>query len=99
MLLGFIEELGVHDIHLNFLNKFHYIADLSNGLTENEIDYVFIGEFLSENIKINQDEISEIRWMPISSVLEDMTNKSDSYTPWFGRVMDCVAKRIANCDA
>lgn len=84
------EELGVCDVHLMLINKFHYIAKLDNGLTENEIDYVFVGEYTSENLTIDSDEISEVRWVLIPVVIHDMIQNPENYTPWLGKVMDLM---------
>src|SRR5689334_9028970 len=36
------EECGI-SLPLTIIGRFHYIAELDNGLTENEVDYVLLG--------------------------------------------------------
>jgi isopentenyl-diphosphate delta-isomerase type 1 len=90
------EELGVQHTQLKLLNKFHYIAELNNGLIENEMDYVFSGKYDSQKFDINPDEISEVKWMSSPLLLEDLVNNSVHYTPWFKKVMEIF---LVSCNA
>jgi isopentenyl-diphosphate delta-isomerase len=55
------------DCPLNEKFKFHYKVVLDNGLIENEIDAVFIGNYGGE-ININKNEVSDYKWIPIQKL-------------------------------
>lgn len=76
------EELGIQT-ELIYAGKFHYTANFSNGLIENEYDHVYVG-FLSNNkMVINKKEILTTAWVAIKLLKEEMTKAPHKYTPWF----------------
>lgn len=76
------EEMGLR-IPLTRVGGFHYTAKLDNGLTENEMDHVLIGFTKEKAVNFNRSEVQAIAWMPISELLQDMTQHPAQYTPWF----------------
>ena len=64
------EEMGF-DCSLNEKFKFHYKVVLNNGLIENEIDTVFIGNQDGE-ININKNEVSNFKWIGLKELKEDI---------------------------
>ncbi len=75
------EELGVR-MPVEELYSFVYRAEFENGLTEYEYDHVFLGEYDGE-IRLNQEEASEIRWADMDELAEDLRNNPEKYTAWF----------------
>ena len=75
------EELGVR-MPVEELYSFVYRAQFENGLTEYEYDHVFLGEYDGE-IRLNEEEASEIRWMDMDELAEDLWKKKKKYTAWF----------------
>lgn len=75
------EELGI-DCELT--EKFHFIykANVGDGLWEHELDYVFTGIFDGE-FDLNPDEVSEIRYVPIDDLQQEITQNSNDFTEWF----------------
>lgn len=75
------EELGVR-MPVEELHSFVYRAQFENGLTEYEYDHVFLGEYDGE-IRLNEEEASEIRWMDMDELAEDLWKNPEKYTAWF----------------
>ena len=75
------EELGI-DCELT--EKFHFIykADVGEGLWEHELDYVFTGNFDGE-FDLNPDEVSEIRYVSIADLQQEIAKNPDKFTEWF----------------
>ncbi len=88
------EELGV-TLPLKTIGSFHYIAHFDNGLTENEVDHVIIGEFNDEKLEPNPAEIQDTRWISIPDLQRELALNPDMFTPWLGKVLENVIKHFA----
>lgn len=74
------QEMGVScDLEAAFV--FAYTADASNGLTEREIDHVFIGEYDGE-VQANRDEVAEFRWLHREILRQEVHKCPGAFTPW-----------------
>jgi isopentenyl-diphosphate Delta-isomerase len=82
-----VDEMGIK-ASLVELGKFHYVASLDNGLTENEIDHVFIGTYDTDEIPINPDEVANYQWMDVDIVKQELVDNSKKYTPWFKQALE-----------
>lgn len=87
------EELGVK-LPLNSIGKFHYTAHFDNGLTENEVDHVILGELIDEKIEPNPAEVQDTRWISIADLQRELLLHPEKFTPWLGGVLDIVAKHF-----
>ena len=76
-----MEEMGI-SADLEFLFKFQYKAPFDNGLTEHEIDHVFLGNS-NELPKVNKKEVNDYKYMSVEKLKEDIDKKSEDYTVWF----------------
>lgn len=83
------EEMGFV-VDLKEVGKFHYIAELDHGLTENEIDHVFVGFYHQEKIEPNPKEIDDYRWVLLDDLKKDLLKRANQYTPWFKQALDLV---------
>ncbi len=79
------EEMGI-SCTLNFAFKFHYLAHFDNGLIENEIDHVYVGQF-DDAFIVNPDEVAEWMWILPEKIKLDMEINPDNYTYWFKEIM------------
>ncbi len=79
------EEMGF-DCPLEESFIFHYQTKLDRGLTENEIDHVFVGMFNGE-IKPNPEEADGFAWMTREEIEKDLAAHPEKYTYWFGIAM------------
>ncbi len=84
------EEMGF-DCHIERAFQFTYKAEFDNGLTENELDHVFIGEY-NGVVQPDPEEVAEYRWIDADSLKKDMQENPEQYTYWFRVVLDKVLK-------
>lgn len=75
------EEVGI-TARLTPLKTFIYRARLDNGLTEHELDHLFVGQ--SDRLPSpDPSEISDYRYLPLPVIREDMLRHPDRYAVWF----------------
>lgn len=78
------EELGVNykrDLH--FVDVCEYQADVDNGLTENEIDYIFVGKIAVDiDIKPNPEEVESVIFDDFHALIENVKKSPQIYTKW-----------------
>jgi isopentenyl-diphosphate delta-isomerase type 1 len=88
------EEMGF-SVPLEFVDKFHYIADCGNGLIENEIDHVFVGFFTADcRININPQEVAHYAWVKIPQLKAELKANPQHYTPWLARALEKALQKI-----
>lgn len=75
------EEMGM-EASLSFAFSFQYHAVFSNGLTEHELDHVFIGHCNQPPVP-NPMEVADFRWLSLSDIRHDVLTHPDGYTAWF----------------
>ena len=70
--------------------SFIYKAEFDNGLTEHELDHVFVGEMSPEDAARydgatmrNPDEADEMLFVDIDWLQQDMRSAPEKYAPWF----------------
>ncbi|MEQ6120921.1 isopentenyl-diphosphate Delta-isomerase [Reichenbachiella sp. MALMAid0571] len=83
------EEMGLNT-DLKWCFSFHYKAELENGLTENELDHVFIGKHNEAPIP-NAEEVSEWKYINLDVLKSDINSNPEDYTFWFKLILDRVA--------
>lgn len=93
------EEMGF-SAELKELFWFIYKAPFDNGLTEHELDHVMIGTYEGEP-HINEDEVSEWKWMLPERIKADIEKNPDNYTVWFKIIFEkfydhLVTNKITN---
>lgn len=86
------EEMGIHT-PLIPAGSFHYIAHFENGLTENEVDHVFIGEYPG-TFCINPTEVSDYCWTSIALLKQKVSEKPAKFTPWLQQALNIACKRL-----
>lgn len=88
------EEMGIK-VELTILGKFHYVAAFDNGLTENEVDYVLIGQLTNEDtIVINPKEVSHYQWVSLFSLPALIQASPAKYTPWLLPALEIVLGQV-----
>ncbi len=75
------EELGFKT-SLQKAFDFIYKTSFKNGLTENEFDHVFVGEYEGE-IKMNPEEVKDYSFKPMKEIKQELKNSPEKYTEWF----------------
>ncbi|HEY4539276.1 MAG TPA: isopentenyl-diphosphate Delta-isomerase [Faecalibacter sp.] len=87
-----VEEMGF-DCDLSYKFNFIYKAPLDNGLTEHELDHVFIGTFDGEP-NLNSEEVMAYRWVEMDDLKKDMQKNPQNYTAWFKIIFDQYLSHI-----
>ncbi|KPM48766.1 isopentenyl-diphosphate Delta-isomerase [Jiulongibacter sediminis] len=79
------EEMGFR-CPLSYQFTFHYRAEFDNGLTENEIDHVFFGEY-NQTFEVNPKEVADYRWASVESIKKEVGKNPDNFTVWFKEIL------------
>lgn len=80
------QEMGI-DLQPTFAYKFIYRAALDHGLIEHEYDHVYIGSYDGEP-NINQDEVSDWKYIDMLALREDLRQHPADYTYWFKLIVE-----------
>lgn len=83
------EEMGLN-IPLKHIGSFHYIAHFDNGLTENEIDYVLVGQYNGALIVPNPEEVQAYRWITPSDLQHELISHPALFTPWLAKALEII---------
>lgn len=81
-------EMGISaDLHP--VGHFTYKATFDNGLTEHELDHVFIG-FMDreERVRFNKEEVQDYQWIDLESLEDWCAEKPELFTPWFKKAYE-----------
>lgn len=87
------EEMGIQST-LKKVGVFHYIAPFENGLTENEIDHVFIGTMENANLTPHPKEIQNYRWTTIQDLNKALQATPSQFTPWLQQALNIVSSTL-----
>jgi len=83
------EEMGF-DCKLKKLYCFIYQTTFENGLSENEYDCVFVGEYGGEPVP-DPAEVEAYRWQNLEDLKRDAAKRGNQYTFWLKLALDQVA--------
>lgn len=77
------EELGA-TAPLQYGFRAQYRTELPNGLTENEIVYVFFGRVSDSGLELalNPEEVSEVAWVTPEELQQDIARRPKRYAYW-----------------
>ncbi len=84
------EELGI-DCDVEELFDFMYRTVFAENLYEYEFDHVFLAGY-SGSIELNREEASEIKWIDLQELKEDIVRRPEKYTSWFLIAVNKVIK-------
>ena len=88
------EELGI-TTELTSAGIFHYNAHFDNGLSENEIDHVLVGQLDATVEPIpNEEEVHTIKWITIPELRSELQTHPTQFTPWFAQALDIALSQI-----
>lgn len=87
------EEMGMH-VKLTKAGEFQYRAAFDNGLIENEYDHVLIGFSSESTIHFNKDEVANIRWTNITTLLNELESQPEKFTPWLKEALLIALNKI-----
>lgn len=75
------EELGI-DCDVSEVFEFIYRTDFGTGIYEYEYDHVFLAEY-SGDIALNTEEATEIKWVGLKELRDDLVSHPELYSSWF----------------
>lgn len=90
------EELGI-DCEIEELFAFTYQTTFDNGMSENELDHVFLGEY-SGALFPDRQEIEHIKWIDVDELSRDVNNNPADYTYWFREALPKVMGAMGHGD-
>lgn len=86
------EEMGMTS-EMKHAFHFLYHVKLDKGLTEHELDHVFIGH--TNNLPIiNPEEVEAYKFIDIPSLIQDVKIHPENYTEWFKICLEEVLERM-----
>lgn len=85
------EEMAI-DSPLERVFAFTYRAEVAAGLTEHEIDHVFVGRVAGDP-EPDPAEVDEWRWVSLQDVQRELIQDAQRFTPWFARALEGLLTR------
>lgn len=83
------EEMGISVDGVRKLFDFIYKESLENGLTEYELDHVFVG-CSDERPVCDSNEVSDFDYVDLDEVLERVKSCPNDFTVWFKAIIERV---------
>ena len=78
---------GCNCFFLTYKGFFHYVASFNNGLTENEVDHVFVGYGDPPELLADTNEIVDSRWVGVDALKKALAETPEFYTPWLEQAL------------
>ncbi len=86
-------EMGF-DTNIQKSFVFNYLAPFDNGLTENEIDHVYLGHY-TDDPQPHPDEVEDFKWIQLRDLQEDIAQNPEHYTFWFKHIIAYHAEQLS----
>lgn len=87
-----MQEMGLNT-ELREIFQFVYREELDSGLTEHELDHVFIG-VTDNKPKIDINEVDEWKYMKYDDLISDLKKSPGNYTVWFKKIVTRVNSHL-----
>ncbi len=87
-----LEEAGIQ-CTVTELYTFIYMENFTDGLSEYELDHVFVGEYTGDFVP-NPEECSEMKWVDMDELAKDLQENPLHYAAWFLTAAPEVIKSI-----
>lgn len=82
------EEMGI-EVPLSYKTQFIYKSEFDNGLTEHELDHVFVGH-TDTNPVINSEEVHSYSWRNLGELKDEIRSSPEHFTSWFRIALDKI---------
>lgn len=82
------EEMGI-ECSLEKMFSFIYKKSFDNGLTEHELDHVFVGKCDSDPSP-DKEEVQDWKWVKKEDLKKDISENPGRYTHWFKLIISRV---------
>lgn len=84
------EEMGI-TADLKEIFSFTYKQELENGLTEHELDHVFVG-YSNQTPVPHPEEVRDYKFVSTDELTKDITENPEKYTVWFKIIFNRVCQ-------
>ena len=75
------DELGINGVEIKEVAPYRYRFADKNGTVENEICPILVG-YTDSNPTPNSSEVSDWKWIPWETFLEEIKKDPSAYSPW-----------------
>lgn len=86
------EELGIKAELKEVFNFIYKAIDEESGLTEHELDHVFIGEYNGE-IPFNTNEVKAVEWITMPQLYVEVESEPAKFSFWFKIILKELHER------
>jgi isopentenyl-diphosphate delta-isomerase type 1 len=83
------EEMGIK-AELKCIGQFHYCKTVTNDLTENELDHVFVGMLEQNSFQINPAEVADYRWVSLATLEQELKQQPHQFTAWLAQAFAII---------
>lgn len=81
-------------VPLHYTRSFHYRATFENGLIEDEVDHVFVGESVTQlQPSPHPEEVIETRWVQLNKLIALMQRYPTQFTPWCAAALEVALEK------
>jgi isopentenyl-diphosphate Delta-isomerase len=87
-----MEEMGF-DCDLEFIFTLRYCSEVGNGLTENEMDHVYVGRY-NGPVNANPEEVQNYRFISIEKLLQLSAAEPQKFTAWLHLALPKFAQHL-----
>lgn len=84
-------EMGMK-AELEYAGVFTYKAEFTNGLTEHEIDHVYIAVGHDKDPNPNPEEAEAYKWISIPELQKQLKEHPELFTPWLKEALEVALK-------
>lgn len=77
------EELNISGLNMTYRGVVEYRADVGGDMVEHEVVDVFTAEVVAPMpVDPNPDEVMATTWLPLGTLIEDVSSRPTRYAPW-----------------
>lgn len=87
------EEMGFSTA-LEHRFRFTYRTEFENGLTEHEVDHVFVGTY-DGPVSPNPEEVADFKYLPMDQLEQLLIEKPESFTSWFKIALPLLLQHLS----
>lgn len=89
--MGFVTEL-------TSAFSFIYKGDVENGLTEHELDHVFIGQY-DGAVRFDPAEVADSTFAPLNDIRQRLKDRPEEFTIWFRAIFERVSGHLSGMES
>lgn len=87
-------EMGI-EAHPQFVHSFHYRAEFENGLTENEMDHVYLVRWDGEPTP-DPREVMDWKWCDPAEIEKALGEHPEDFSAWFPMVYELLVREASD---